>query len=149
MREALAGVGELADRLAKARDVLLTVGRIAAFAHEIGSEWITPSSRTRLDAVAKDVASLSDYESRLSDKIQLLLDAVLGFINIEQNDLFKILTIVSVVGVPPTLLAGIWGMNFKNMPELNWEWGYAMAWIAIIASGLAPLVWFKLRGWIE
>ena len=65
------------------------------------------------------MASLSDYESRLSDKIQLLLDAILGFINIQQNDLFKILTIVSVVGVPPTIMVGIWGMNFKNMPELE------------------------------
>ena len=79
----------------------------------------------------------------------MLLDAVLGFINIEQNDLFKVLTIVSVVGVPPTLLAGIWGMNFKNMPELNWAWGYPLAWFAIIASGLLPLAWFKVRGWLE
>jgi len=149
LREALANVGVLADRLAKARDVLLGVGRVASYASDVGREWITPPSRTRLEAVSKDVVSLSDYETRLSDKIQLLLDAVLGFINIEQNDLFKILTIVSVVGVPPTLLAGIWGMNFKNMPELNWAWGYALSWIAIIASGLLPLLWFKLRGWIE
>jgi magnesium transporter len=149
LREALANVGVLADRLAKARDVLLGVGRIASYADDVGGEWITPSSRIRLEAVSKDVVSLSDYESRLSDKIQLLLDAVLGFINIEQNDLFKILTIVSVVGVPPTLLAGIWGMNFKNMPELNWQWGYALAWIAILVSGLLPLLWFKLRGWLD
>jgi magnesium transporter len=149
LREALANVGVLADRLAKARDVLLGTGRIASYADDVGSEWITPSSRVRLEAVSKDVVSLSDYESRLSDKIQLLLDAVLGFINIEQNDLFKILTIVSVVGVPPTLLAGIWGMNFKNMPELNWQWGYGLSWIAIIVSGLLPLLWFKLRGWLD
>jgi magnesium transporter len=92
--------------------------------------------------------SLSDYETRLSDKIQLLLDAVLGFINIQQNDLFKILTIVSVVG-GPTILVGIWGMNFKLMPELNWTWGYPFAWLVIIASGLLPLVWFKRRGWFD
>jgi magnesium transporter len=149
MREALENVGELADRLAKARDVLLGVGRIASFANDVGSEWITPSSKKRLEAVSKDVASLSDYESRLSDKIQLLLDAVLGFINIQQNDLFKILTIVSVVGVPPTILVGIWGMNFKNMPELNWSFGYPLAWAAVIASGILPLLWFKRRGWFD
>ena len=149
MREALANVGELADRLALARDVLLNVGRVASFAEEIGSEWITPASRKRLDVVSKDVASLSDYETRLSDKIQLLLDAVLGAINIQQNDLFKILTIVSVVGVPPTILVGIWGMNFKMMPELNWTFGYPLAWLAIIASALVPLLWFKLRGWFD
>lgn len=149
LREALGEVGTLADRLAKARDVLLGVGRVASFSGDVAKDWITKGSRARLDAVNKDVASLSDYETRLSDKIQLLLDAVLGFISIEQNDLFKILTIVSVVGVPPTLLAGIWGMNFKNMPELDWVWGYPLAWLAIIASGLLPLVWFKIRGWIE
>jgi magnesium transporter len=85
----------------------------------------------------------------LSDKIQMTLDAVLGFISIEQNELFKILTIVSVVGVPPTLLAGIWGMNFKNMPELGWDFGYPLAWLTIIASGPAPLVWFEIRGWLD
>ena len=149
LREALESVGELADRLAKARDVLLGVGRIAGFADDVGNEWITPASKRRLEAVSKDVASLSDYESRLSDKIQLLLDAILGFINIQQNDLFKILTIVSVVGVPPTILAGVWGMNFKTMPELNWTFGYPLACAAIIASGILPLLWFKRRGWFD
>jgi magnesium transporter len=149
MREALESVGALAERLAKARDVLLNVGRIGAYAGEIGSEWITPASKKRLDAVSKDVVSLSDYESRLSDKIQLLLDAVLGFINIQQNDLFKILTIVSVVGVPPTILVGIWGMNFKVMPELSWSFGYPLALFAIVASGVLPLLWFKWRGWFD
>jgi magnesium transporter len=149
LRAALANIGVLADRLAKGRDVLLGAERIASFAGDVGQDWITKDSRLRLDAVSKDLASLSDYETRLSDKIQMTLDAVLGFISIEQNDLFKILTIVSVVGVPPTLLAGIWGMNFKNMPELSWDWGYPLAWLAIIASGLAPLVWFKIRGWLN
>ncbi|MBR1168295.1 magnesium transporter CorA family protein [Bradyrhizobium sp. DASA03005] len=149
MREALENVGELAERLAKARDVLLGVGRIAAFAGDVGSEWITASSKKRLEAVSKDVVSLSDYETRLSDKIQLLLDAVLGFINIQQNELFKILTIVSVVGVPPTIMVGIWGMNFKHMPELDWSFGYPLAWLAVIASGVLPLIWFKRRGWFE
>ena len=149
MREALENIGELADRLAKARDVLLGAGRIASYARDVGGGWITAASKKRLEAVSKDVASLSDYETRLTDKIQLLLDAVLGFINIQQNELFKILTIVSVVGVPPTILVGIWGMNFKNMPELSWTFGYPLAWLAVIASGLLPLIWFKRRGWFE
>jgi magnesium transporter len=149
LRETLQNVGIMADKLARARDVLLGVQRIAAFAGDVGGEWITPSTKKRLDSVSRDVASLSDYETRVSDKIQLLLDAVLGFINIQQNDLFKILTIVSVVGVPPTILVGVWGMNFKFMPELNWALGYPLAWLAIIASGVAPVLWFKLRGWFD
>src|ERR1700753_3473512 len=99
MREALESLGAMADRLSRARDVLLGVQRIAGFAGEVGDDWVTPATRKRLDSVTKDVVSLSDYETRLSDKIQLLLDAILGFINIQQNDLFKILTIVSVIGV--------------------------------------------------
>ena len=149
LRETLQQIGIMADKLARARDVLLGVQRIASFASDVGGEWVTPATKKRLDAVSKDVLSLSDYETRLSDKIQLLLDAVLGFINIQQNDLFKILTIVSVVGVPPTILVGIWGMNFKNMPELNWTWGYPLAWLAVIASGVLPLLWFKARGWFD
>jgi magnesium transporter len=149
MREALENVGDLADHLAKARDVLLGVGRIATFAGDVGSDWITAASKRRLEAVSKDVASLGDYETRLSDKIQLLLDAVLGFINIQQNELFKILTIVSVVGVPPTILVGVWGMNFKNMPELGWTFGYPLACLAVIASAVLPLIWFKYRGWFD
>lgn len=149
MREALENVGMMADALARARDVLLGVQRVASFAGDVRSEWITEPSKKRLESVHKDVASLSEYESRLSDKIQLLLDATLGFINVQQNDLFKILTIVSVVGVPPTILVGVWGMNFKTMPELSWDLGYPLAWLAIIASGLIPLLWFKRRGWFD
>jgi magnesium transporter len=149
MREALENLGAMADRLARARDVLLGVQRIAGFAGEAGNDWVTPVTRKRLDAVTKDVVSLSDYETRLSDKIQLLLDAILGFINIQQNDLFKILTIVSVVGVPPTILVGIWGMNFKGMHELTWAWGYPLAWLAILGSIAVPLLWFKWSGWFD
>ena len=77
----------------------------------------------------------------------MLLDAVLGFINMEQNDLFKILTIVSVVGIPPTVVVGIYGMNFKFMPELNWPLGYPFGLAMVVLSALVPLVWFKWRGW--
>jgi magnesium transporter len=79
--------------------------------------------------------------------VQFLLDAILGFITIEQNDLFKVLTIVSVVGIPPTLVAGIYGMNFKFMPELEWLWGYPFGLTLITVSALLPFAWFEWRGW--
>jgi magnesium transporter len=147
LHRTLSKVGALGDRLSKARDVLLGVGRIAAFSGDVCHEWLAPEFRDRLAAVSKDVVSLSDYETHLSDKIQFLLDAVLGYITIEQNDIFKVLTIASVVGVPPTLLAGIWGMNFKNMPELSWTWGYPLSIGAIVLSAVLPLLWFRRRGW--
>jgi magnesium transporter len=148
LRRALTAVGTTGDRLALARDVLLGVSRVAPFVLSLRKSWITPEMQSKLEAVQKDVVSLNDYESQLSNKVQFLLDAILGFISIQQNDLFKILTIVSVVGIPPTLVAGIYGMNFKYMPELNWVGGYPFGLAVIVLSALVPLVWFKWRGWL-
>lgn len=103
LRRALTSVGTTGDRLALARDVLLGVGRIAPFVLSLRKDWITWEMQARLEAVHKDVLSLNDYESQLSNKVQFLLDAILGFISIQQNDLFKGLTIVSVVGIRPCL----------------------------------------------
>jgi magnesium transporter len=75
------------------------------------------------------------------------LDAILGFINTEQNDIFRVLTVVSVVGIPPTLVASIYGMNFQHMPELAWRWGYPYGLAVIVLSALVPVAWFKFRGW--
>ena len=147
LRQMLSDIGVSGEHLARARETLLGVGRLATFVGDAGQNWIPQAFHARLHAISKDVASLSDYETHLSDKVQFVLDAVLGYISIEQNDIFKVLTIVSVVGVPPTLLAGIWGMNFKNMPELGWAWGYPLSWLAIVLSALLPLIWFKRRGW--
>jgi len=147
LRHALSRLGTLADRSSKARDVLLGVGRMASFTLDMCRGQLPEGFHDQLHAVSKDISSLSDYESHLSDKVQFLLDAVLGFITIEQNDIFKVLTIASVVGVPPTLMAGIWGMNFKFMPELNWTFGYPLALTVIVASGVIPLIWFWRRGW--
>jgi magnesium transporter len=147
LRRALLAVGTTGDRLALARDALLGIGRIAPFVLGLRKDWIIPEFERRLDAVIKDIASLNDYEGHLSNKVQFLLDAILGFITIQQNDLFKILTIVSVVGIPPTLVAGIYGMNFKYMPELNWIGGYPFGLAMIALSAIIPLAWFKWRGW--
>lgn len=147
LRLTLASVGYIGDRLGHIRGSLLGVGRIAPFVNELGRSWIKPDFATRLNATRTDVASLDDYEAHLANKSQFLLDAVLGFINVEQNDLFKILTIVSVVGVPPTLIASIYGMNFKEMPELQWHLGYPYALGLIALTTIAPMVWFKWKGW--
>jgi magnesium transporter len=147
LRRALIVIGTIGDRASQARDVFLGIDRIVPFVLGLKQKWIVPKVEDRLGAVAKDVASLNAYEEHLSNKIQFLLDAVLGFINIAQNDLFKILTIVSVVGIPPTVVVGIYGMNFKFMPELNWLWGYPYGLALVALSALIPLAWFKWRGW--
>jgi magnesium transporter len=148
LRRVLSTVGTVGDRLSLARDALLGLGRIAQFVAALEQQWIVQDCKVRLDAVTKDITSLNDYEGHLSNKVQFLLDAVLGFITIEQNDLFKVLTIASVVGIPPTLIAGIYGMNFKFMPELSWEWGYPFGLAVIVLSAILPLIWFKWRGWL-
>jgi magnesium transporter len=147
LRRALSAIGAIGDRLSQARDVFLGVGRIVPFVVGLRRGWIVPEFETRLEAVSKDIASLNDYEAHLSNKVQFLLDAVLGVITFEQYDLFKVLSIVSVVGIPPTLMAGIYGMNFKFMPELNWTWGYLFGLAVIALSALIPVLWFKWRGW--
>jgi magnesium transporter len=147
LRRALLTIGRVGDRLSQARAVFLGIDRIVPFVLGLKDAWVVPEFESRLGAVVKDVASLNAYEEYLSNKVQFLLDAVLGFITIEQNDLFKILTIVSVVGIPPTVVVGIYGMNFKFMPELNWTFGYPFGLAMVVLSALIPLAWFKWRGW--
>jgi len=96
--------------------------------------------------VRQDVLSLSDYDAHIVNNVQLLLDAALGLINVEQNNIIKVLTIVSVVGIPPTLIASMYGMNFKGMLEYDWSWGYRYGLAAIALSALLPVAWFKWRG---
>jgi magnesium transporter len=115
-RQTLARVGRVGERLSQIKDVLLGVGRIVPFVLEVRQGETPEPIAARLKAVRQDVSSLNDYEAHLANKVQFLLDAVLGFISISQNDIFKVLTVWSIVGIPPTLAAGIYGMNFKNMP---------------------------------
>ncbi len=148
LRNALSAVGTIGDRLSQARDVLLALGRIASYVGGLRLKWMVPEFEHRLAAVSTDITSLGDYQEHLSNKVQLLLDAILGFISIEQNDIFKVLTIVSVIGIPPTLVAGIYGMNFKYMPELDWALGYPFGLGLIALSALLPFLWVKWKGWI-
>jgi magnesium transporter len=147
LRRAMLEVGRASDRLSLVRYVFVSVDRMAAFVAD-RCPHMTPDIHARLDGVRKDIASLDEFETSLTSRVQLLHDAASGFIAIEQNEVVKMLTIVSVVGVPPVLVAGIYGMNFKIMPELGWSLGYPYALLLIVLSTLAPLAWFKFRGWL-
>lgn len=148
LRGTLRGVGRAGERLSNIRDSLLGVNRILGYVREVADDWIPTDLKPRFRTLRQDIASLSDYDSQLSNKVQFLLDATLGFINIEQSNGIKILTVVSVVGVPPTLIASIYGMNFKWIPELQWEYGYFYGLAMIVLSGVLPFWWFKKKGWI-
>ena len=141
-------VGRAGDLLSDIHGSLLGVNRIALYVPEVAEGWMPRELRPRFETLRQDLASLADYDAQLTSKVQFLLDATLGFINIEQNNGIRVLTVVSVVGVPPTLVASIYGMNFQHMPELGWHYGYLYGLALVLLSGVLPLLWFKWRGWL-
>jgi magnesium transporter len=147
LRETVFEVGDIGERLSEIRDTLLVMQRIIPFVAENGRAWIGDDVRSRLETAGRDIQSLTDFEVHLTDKLQFLLDATLGFIGIEQNDVFKVLTIASVIGIPPTFIASMYGMNFHNMPEYAWTYGYQWGLGLIVLSIILPTLWFKWRGW--
>lgn len=148
LRQALAELGHLEARLTRMRQSATGLQRLMLFLRDCHGHGMDRPLHQRADAIGKDLEVLAEFDSQLTDKLQFLLDAVLGFINIEQNDVIKILTIASVVSIPPMVLAGIWGMNFHNMPELQWPYGYAIALGVITLSAVLPLAWLRRRGWV-
>ncbi len=147
LRECLKAIGIAGDQLSHSRESMLGLQRIIGFILKMATDWLLPEEKTRLSTAQQDLVSLVDFEAHLAGKSQFLLDAILGFINTEQNEIFKVLTIVSVVGIPPTLIASMYGMNFHDMPELGWRWGYPYVLTLIALSVLLPILWFKRRGW--
>ena len=96
----------------------------------------------------RDVHSLSDHAFYLSNKIQFLLDAMLGVVTIEQNNVIKICSVAAVALMPPTLIASIYGMNFKHMPELDWQLGYPVAIVLMLLAAALPYFVFKWKKWL-
>jgi len=148
LQQALQVMGMVNDQISRIRDSLLVFGRIMPYVTQSTAEWFPKELKPRLKTLRQDVASLSDYDAHLTLKVQFLLDAVLGFISIAQANIIKVMTVVGVVGVPPTLIASIYGMNFANMPELHWAWGYPAALLLILVSAVGPILWFRHRGWL-
>jgi magnesium transporter len=147
LRSMLREIGRNGDLTSKIADLLLGLARILPFVTVNAAPYLESGIRTKLESLHRDVESLNDYETHLTDKNQLLLDAIVGLTNVDQNNIFRILTIVSVVGIPPTFFASMWGMNFKNMPEYNWTYGYEFGLFVIALSAIIPIIWFKWRGW--
>jgi magnesium transporter len=148
----LGKVGEEGDFTSKMRESLVSLGRLAAFMQAVIDQMkVTKEVRenkARIKVVQRDILSLADHAGFLSGKISFLLDAVLGMISIEQNGIIKIFSIASVVFLPPTLVASLYGMNFRDMPELNWTYGYPMAVGIMILSALLPVFYFRRKGWL-
>ncbi|GAB3900174.1 magnesium/cobalt transporter CorA [Larkinella knui] len=110
--------------------------------------WFTDEEQQRLRTLIKDINSLIDHTNFIFERLEFLQNTYLGLIDLEQNRIVKIFTVVSLVFLPPTLLASIWGMNFANMPELSWQLGYPIALASIVLSSLVTLLIFRRKNWL-
>jgi magnesium transporter len=148
LRRLMISTGRTSERMARIHYTLVCLDRMAKFTADRAQDWLKPDMATRLHSICSDTASLVQFSEGLVSRAQLLQDAAVGIISSDQNDVIKVLTIASVVGIPPVLVAGIYGMNFKNIPEYDWAWGYQWSLALIVISALLPLVWFKWKDWI-
>ena len=141
-------IGADGDLVSKARESLVSFQRILMYVQQTSVVTLSTDQRSRFKSTLRDVQSLSDHAGFLSSKIQFLLDAVLGLINLEQNNIIKIFSVAAVMFLPPTLVASIYGMNFHHMPELDKFWGYPVALLAMVVSAVIPYIYFRRKGWL-
>ena len=145
----LIAIGRKGDLTSKVRESLVSIGRVVTFLSAVmeGVKW-SKDMREQLKTMQRDVASLTDHSSYLSNKITFVLDAMLGVVNLEQNNIIKLFSVMAVVLMPPTLIASIYGMNFKVMPELEWQHGYAYALFSMVLAAVLPYFLFKWKKWL-
>mgnify|MGYP000073562933 CR=1 FL=1 len=145
----LRATGKEGDTVATVQETAMSLERLLNFLREMlrrgGGE---PQAIERIAAAMSDIASLNEHLSFLSDRTTFLLNATLGMITIEQNQIIKLFSVMAVMLMPPTLVASIYGMNFRYMPELTWEWGYPLALGLMFLAALIPFVYFKRKGWM-
>ena len=134
--------------VSKARGSLATLSRVLTFLQVVEAVRQDREVKDLVRSTARDIQSLSEHASFLSSNITFLLDASLGLINVEQNAIIKIFSIASVVLLPPTLVASIYGMNFKYMPELEWVFGYPSSLLLMAVSAIIPFLFFRWKGWL-
>jgi magnesium transporter len=145
----LRAIGREGEITSKARESAHSLGRLLTFLiHAANERKEVKPLQARIRTAARDVTSLTDYATFLSGKIIFLLDATLGMIQIQQNDIIKIFSVAAVVFLPPTLIASIYGMNFQFMPELSWWLGYPLALVLMVVAAVVPYLYFKRRGWL-
>lgn len=148
-QDILRAIGRTGDLTSKARECLVSIGRLVLYlANEADVMRWAKDQRAILKGMQRDVQSLSDHATYLSNKITFLLDAMVGVVTIEQNNIIKIFSVAAVVLMPPTLVASIYGMNFRHMPELEFTYGYPMAIVLMVVAAVVPYVVFKLKKWL-
>jgi magnesium transporter len=145
--EALSAIAREEDLNGRIRRNVMDTRRAISFM--MRSRMLNAEQFEQARQILRDIDSLDSHTAFLFDKINFLLDATVGFININQNKIIKIFSVASVALLPPTLIASIYGMNFKAMPELNWAWGYPLALLLMAVSIVSPFWYFKRKGWLN
>jgi magnesium transporter len=145
----LQGTGRDADIIARAQESAVSLDRVLLFfANAVRERHDNSHVLERIDAARKDNNSLMEHMKFLQGRTNFMLDATLGMINTEQNQIIKLFSVMAVMLMPPTLIASMYGMNFKHMPELDYEYGYPIAVCAMVLSGVIPYIYFKRKGWL-
>ena len=144
--EALSAIAREEDLNGRVRRNVMDTRRAVSFM--MRSRMLNAEQFEEARLILRDIDSLDSHSTFLFDKINFLMNATVGFININQNKIIKLFSVASVALLPPTLIASIYGMNFKSMPELNWTFGYPYAIVLMIASVAAPFIYFRRKGWL-
>jgi magnesium transporter len=147
-RHVLERIGQSGDLVSKASESLVSLTRLLGFVQQSANIHVAQDARIRFRILARDVLAMSDHSTFLSNKVQFLLDATLGMVSIDQNNVVKILSLVSVFLLPPSVVAGFYGMNFEHIAWLHETWG---AWYGaglMLASAVLPYLYFKHRRWL-
>jgi magnesium transporter len=147
--ETLDALGREDEKISNLRESLVEVERLLLFLMSEGRSADAPKPvREATKSALRDLQSLEQDASFKAQKVQFLLDATLGFINLAQNDIIKLFSVLAVIFMPPTMIASIYGMNFKVMPELEWPWGYPAALVLMVLVAVGPYVFFRWKKWL-
>lgn len=147
-KKVLAAIGRVGVIASKSSESLITIARVLTYLSATGAVKLSKESKGTIKSLQRDTRQLLDHTSYLTDKITFLLDATTGLINVEQNIIIKIFSVVAVTLMPPTLIASVYGMNFPHMPELAVPWAYPTVLCAMVVSAVLPYLYFKRKGWL-
>lgn len=147
-RHVLERIGQSGDLVSKASESLVSLTRLLGFVQQSGTAQVTQDSRVRFRTLSRDVLAMTDHSNFLGNKVSFLLDATLGMVSIDQNNVVKIFSVVTVILLPPSVIAGFFGMNFAHIPLLHQPGGVWAGLAMMVVSAIAPYVYFKRRRWL-
>ena len=147
--ETLDALGREDEKISNLRESMVSVERLLLFLMSEGSPENAPAStREATKTALRDLQTMEEHASFKAQKVQFLLDSTLGRINLVQNDIIKLFSVIAVIFMPPTVIASIYGMNFKEMPELDWRWGYPLAIVFMLLAAIGPYMLFRWKKWL-